>query len=127
MEKLNLNLAIGGMGTTTPIMMVEEQTMQFIQQDPTHMFNLTLSNFNNRKDDLLYLGRLQLPAVIKYSKIEPYPNKQKINFNVKIEYFIRGVIPTILIKAFDCYTMEVLQFSTINKRQIKMIIRICNQ
>ena len=91
------------------------------------MFNLTLSNFNNRKDDLLYLGRLQLPAVIKYSKIEPYPNKQKINFNVKIEYFIRGVIPTILIKAFDCYTMEVLQFSTINKRQIKMIIRICNQ
>ena len=104
---MNLTLTQGQLPPPAKLM-VEEATMQAIREDPTHMFNLTLSNFNDRADDLLYLGRLQLAAVIKYSKIEPYPNKAKIGFNVKIRYFVRGMIPTILIKAFDCYTMEVL-------------------
>ena len=52
------------MGTTVPIYMVEEMTMQFIKNDPKHMFNLTLSNFNNKNDDLLYLGRLNLASVL---------------------------------------------------------------
>ena len=115
------------MGTTVPIYMVEEMTMQFIKNDPKHMFNLTLSNFNNRQDDLLYLGRLNLASVLKFQKIEPYPKNQKVPYNVKIEYFVRGLVPHISIKCFDTYTMDVLQLYTINTRHIKMIIRICNQ
>lgn len=107
-SKLNLHMEIGGMGTTTPILMVEASTLAFIRQDPQHMFNLTLSNFNNRQDDLLYLGRLQLASPMGFSKIEPIRSTGSSSFNLKIEYFVRGMIPTLLIKAFDSYTMEVL-------------------
>jgi len=103
-EKLNLNLVLGSMGTTAPIYMVEEQLLKHIKADPTHMLNLTLKTFNNGQDDLLYMGRLQLPTVIKYSKIEPYSNKLKQNYNTKIEYFVRGTVPCVLIKCFDTYT-----------------------
>ena len=120
-------LTIGGMGTTTPIYMVVESTMDFIRQDPQHMFNLTLSRFNNRKDDLLYLGRLQLASPINFSKIEPTKGSHSPCYNVKIEYFVRGMIPTLLIKAFDSSSMEVLQLATVNQKHIKMLIRICNQ
>jgi hypothetical protein len=37
------------------------------------------------------------------------------------------MIPVVLIKCFDTYTMEVLTLQTINKKHIKMIIRICHQ
>lgn len=91
------------------------------------MFNLTLSNFNHRRDDVLYLGRLQLASPMGFSKIEPTYATNSPSFNVKIEYFVRGMIPTLQIKAFDSYSMEVLQYSTVNQKYIKMIIRICNQ
>jgi len=101
--------------------------MAFIRQDVKHMFNLTLSNFNNRKDDLLYLGRLALASPIGYSKVEPLKGSRAPGYHVKIEYFVRGMIPTILVKAFDSGSTEVLQLSTVNQRHIKMLIRICNQ
>jgi len=96
------------MSTTDPIYMVEEQTMNFIRQDKQHMFNLSLSNFNNRKDDLLYLGRLRFPTPLGFSKIEPVNGTLAPAYNVKIEYFVRGLMPTVLVKAFDCNNMEVL-------------------
>jgi hypothetical protein len=63
------------MGTLAPIYMVEETTLNVIRSDPTHMLNLTLSNFNQRQDDLLYLGRLHLASVIKWTKVEPVLHK----------------------------------------------------
>ena len=74
------------------------------------MFNLSLSKFNAGSEypDLLYMGRLNLSAVLKYSKIEPYAKNMKIPYNVKIEYFVRGVVPYVEIKCFDTYTMDVL-------------------
>lgn len=101
-------LAIGGMATTTPNYMVEARTMGDIRDDPHHMFNLTLSNFNNRADDLLYLGRLQLASPISASKIEPAKGAWSPGYNVKIEYFVQGMVPTLLVKAFDSRSMEVL-------------------
>ena len=115
------------METQTAILLVEADTMALIRQDPQHMFNLTLSNFNHRRDDVLYLGRVQLASPIGFSKIEPTHPTNSPSFNVKIEYFVRGMIPTLQIKAFDSYSMEVLQYSTVNQQFIKMIIRICNQ
>jgi hypothetical protein len=114
------------MGTTDPIYMVEEQTMNFIRQDKQHMFNLSLSHFNNKKDDLLYLGRLRLPTPLGFSKIEPLKGTLAPGYNVKIEYFVRGANPTVLVKAFDSNTMEVLQHTIVNQRHIKMLIRLCN-
>ena len=114
------------MGTATPVLMVEEVALLTIKQDPAHMFNLTLRTSNNRRDDLLYMGRIHLAVPIHYSKIEAYAKQASQAFNLKVEYFVRGMVPTVLIKAFDSKTMEVLQFQTIDKRHIKMVIRICN-
>lgn len=125
-QRLEERVEIGALGTSTPTLMVAEAAMLAIKQDPTQMFNLTLSKFNNKEHDLLYLGRLQLGMVIKFSKVEPQKRRQKINYNVKIEYYVRGEIPMLVIKAFDCYSIEVLHYQTINKKNIKMLIRICN-
>lgn len=46
---------------------------------------------------------------------------------MKIEYFVRGEIPYLEIRAFDCYSTDVLHYKTINKKNIKMLIRMCNQ
>lgn len=119
-------LSVGALGAAAPVYMVAASTLTVIRQDPQHMFNLTLSNFNNRKDDLLYLGRLQLASPLGYSKIEPTKGSAMPAFNVKIEYYIRGVVPTLLIKAFDVRSPEVLLLKTVNAKHIKMIIRICN-
>jgi hypothetical protein len=40
---------------------------------------------------------------------------------------VRGEIPRLEIRAFDCYSADVLHYKTINKKNIKMLIRICNQ
>jgi hypothetical protein len=120
-------MTMGSLKTSAPEYMVAASTLTTIRQDASHMFNLTLSNFNNRKDDLLYLGRLVLCSPLGFSKIEPTKGLIAPAYNVKIEYYVHGVIPTLLIKAFDVRTLEVLTLKTINASHIKMIIRICNQ
>lgn len=115
------------MGTSVPKILVEEVALQAMRDDPNNMLDLTLRTYNRRQDDLLYLGRLHLGHIIRYDKIEPTKRRRKQAYNVKIEYYIRGVIPTIIIKAFDTYSMEKMQLITIKKKQIKQIIRICNQ
>jgi len=57
----------------------------------------------------------------------PYDSKPKNSYNVKIEYYVRGLVPTIAIKAYDVTNDDVLYLQTINKNYIKRIIRICNQ
>ena len=91
------------------------------------MCNLTLSNFNNRDDDLLYLGRLRLAYPISESKIVLCKGAPHAAYNVKIQYCVRGVVPTLSVKAFDSLTMEILSLTTTNQRHIKSLIRICNQ
>lgn len=110
-----------------PELLVSAETLKEIKNDPNSMFNLSLTHFNRCEDDLLYLGRLHLNSVIVYSKIEPYVKNSKIPYNVKIEYFIKGLIPQITIKAFSTYQMEVMILNTTNRKQVKRIIRICNQ
>lgn len=56
--KIEPRLEIGSLGTSTPILMVADAAMEAIRQDPHQMFNLTLTTFNNKEADVLYLGRL---------------------------------------------------------------------
>lgn len=95
------------------------------------MFNLTLENFNGKNEDLLYLGRLQLNRMLKFSKVDSVNhnsllNKHKDFYNVKIEYFFKGAVPTISVKAFSSHTPEMILYTTNNQNAIKKIIRICN-
>jgi len=120
-------MTIGGMKTSFPVYMVEEQTMKFIRQDPQHMFNLNLSTFNNRQDDLLYLGRLQLANPVSHSKIEQLKGAHQPCYNVKVKYYVSGMIPTLSVMAFDSISMSVHQLQTTNQRHIKMLVRMCNQ
>ena len=95
-----------------PELLVSAETLKEIKNDPNSMFNLSLSHFNRGEDDLLYLGRLYLNPVIGYSKIEPFSKNNKIPYNIKIEYFIKGLTPQISIKAFSTYQMEVMVLTT---------------
>ena len=126
LKKDLVSVGSGGM-KTLPAYMVEESTMAFVKQDPKHMFNLTLTTFNSRKEDLLYLGRLQLTTPIGFSKIEPTKRARPCSYSVKIQYFVRGMVPILQIKAFDSRSPEVLRYTTTNQKHIKMLIRICNQ
>ena len=45
--RLEARLEIGALGTSTPMLMVPDAELAAIREDTAHMYNLTLSNFNN--------------------------------------------------------------------------------
>jgi hypothetical protein len=78
------------------------------------MFNLTLTNFPNSNG--LFSGRITLGNENNY--MNP--------FNIKIDYYKIGFIPTIQIRAFNCIYPESFEIKVFHKPTIKAFIRICN-
>ena len=110
-----------------PKLMVEEQTLKMMREDPNNVFELSLSNFNQGFDEILYLGSLKLLSVIKNDKVEPLKVKRKLKYNVKILYYVRSEIPNVLIKINDQYAAEKMSLRVRHKDTIKALIRICSQ
>lgn len=107
--------------------MVEENALKEMREDPNHPLDMTLSTYNNRDDEILFLGKLELLCIIRYDKIQPMRKLNKEKYNVKIQYFVRGMVSTILIKIHDRYSEEKFQLRITNKTNIKRILRICMQ
>lgn len=86
--------------------MVEANALKEMREDPCNPLDMTLTTYNHREDELLYLGRLNLLSIIRYDKIQPINKLMKEKYNVKIIYFVRGIVSSIIIKLHDRYSEE---------------------
>lgn len=121
---------------------MEESTTAYLQ-DPASLFNLSLSKFP--REETLFLGTLQLKpvksdyqvpftvttAAKRFKAIQKTPTPSK--FNVRIDYYVIGVVPVMSIRAFTQLASvggsqgQVLNYVSHNHKFIKDVIRICKQ
>ena len=47
-------------------------------------------------------------------------------YNLRIDYYVMGYVPTLQIKAFNCIYNEIFDLRITNRKMIKDVIRICN-
>jgi hypothetical protein len=113
-DKVTQIIHLEMIGNKKPELLIDETTQAYLE-DPTNMFNLTLSRFP--KSDGIYLGRVFL------GDYDIYKNA----FNLRIDYYVMGYTPTLQIKAFNCVHDEIFDLKITNRKMIKDVIRICNQ
>ena len=99
-----------------PELLVDEATKEYLMgnHDKTNMFNLTLTNFP--QSDGLFLGRVLLG----------YPDSYRTPFNLRLDYFSVGFMPTLQIKAYNAIYPEAFELKIYHRETIKSFIRICN-
>ncbi|CDW88809.1 UNKNOWN [Stylonychia lemnae] len=101
-------------GNKKPELLIDENAREYLE-DPNNLFNLTLSTYPQSDD--IYLGK------IKLSGKEGYKNQ----YNLRIDYYVLGYVPTLLIKIFNTIYYEIFELKVTNKKIIKDVIRICKQ
>jgi len=88
-----------------PELLIDAATKEYLMgnHDKTNMFNLTLTNFPH--SDGLFLGRVSLGNPDTYRNL----------FNLRLDYYSIGFMPTLQIKAYNSIYPEAFEIKVYHK------------